>query len=788
MAPTAPTGTPSLRLDARAGALPVVLAIFFTSGFAALLYQVIWQRLLVIFSGVDVHSVTIIVAAFMAGLGSGSLAGGRIADRSSARASVWMFAGAELMVGLFAVISKWLYYDVLYGRFPQLAGAPAIAAPVLLVALLWPTFFMGLSLPLLARAFTLTLAASGRITGSLYGWNTLGAATGAFASTWILLPRFGLEKTLWIGAGLNLVCAASAAWLVTRFRPSPAAAVSATVLEDAATDSDRLSLFERPLSFRWWASLYAFSGFVALALEIAWFRMLGVMLKSTAFTFGTLLALYLSGIGLGAAIGSRTVTRSRRPGTTFLVAQYGLTLYAACALMAFLALLGSGQLADLVHYFGGHEALDLGRGLAILHTRSWSDASARTAFFQVVVLYAIVPALLIGPATFLMGFGFPYLQKAAQSDLSRYARRVGTLLAANIAGSTIGAMAAGWVLLPLLGTAGTLKVLVGLGAILVWPFIRVRRGRASLAALLTGVAALTMTAVVVSKMPSGRELWSKLHSTSPKQVLLAEDGSGLSVLKSQSETFGGLVTVFVNGLSQSWIPYGNIHTTLGALPLFIHPSPHDVAIIGLGSGDTAFSAAGRPEVQRLVCIELIAAQIGTLSQLARLQSYPGLVSLLSDPRIEHRVGDGRAYILHEARRFDLIEADALRPSTAYSGNLYSREYFDLLRRHLAPGGFAVTWAPTDRIRRTFVDVFPYVLGFRDIYIGSDRPIAFDPAVVSARAAAAHSYYAAAGIDISALLDPYLKSNPERYDHESKRTIQTDLNTDTFPRDELALPF
>ena len=112
---------------------PLALVVFCASGFAALLYQVIWQRLLVIFSGVDVYSVTIIVAAFMAGLGSGSLAGGHLADRLGPRSSLRAFAAAELMVGLFGLFSKTLYYDVLYLKFPALANAPAKAAPVLLV-------------------------------------------------------------------------------------------------------------------------------------------------------------------------------------------------------------------------------------------------------------------------------------------------------------------------------------------------------------------------------------------------------------------------------------------------------------------------------------------------------------------------------------------------------------------------------------------------------------------------------------------------------------------------------
>ncbi len=195
---------------------------------------------------------------------------------------------------------------------------------------------------------------------------------------------------------------------------------------------------------------------------------------------------------------------------------------------------------------------------------------------------------------------------------------------------------------------------------------------------------------------------------------------------------------------------------------------------------------GGHEVQRLVSVEIIGAQHATLQRLTLMQPYPGLVALLSDPRIEHRAGDGRAYVMQTDRLFDIIEADALRPNSAYSGNLYSLEYFELLRRHLAPGGLAVTWAPTRRVQRTFAAAFPHVLAFHDILIGSSVPIPFDPKVVETRASAVRSYYEAAGIDITGLLARYL-GVPLRIGPADERA-PGDLNTDTFPRDEFASPF
>jgi predicted membrane-bound spermidine synthase len=759
------------------------LLVFFLSGFAALLYQVVWQRLLVIFSGADVYSVTVIVAAFMGGLGIGSLVGGHLADRVGSRGSLYAFGAAELLIGLFGMSSKSFYYDTLYEQYSQLTASPVATAVILSLTLLLPTFLMGLSLPLLARALADSLGISPRVIGMLYGLNTLGAAAGAFAAPWVLIPRFGLEGSLWIAAALNLVCAALAIVLAQRASTAVGQGLHAT-LETAQTPVPGPAL----LPFASWVAIYALTGFIALGLEIAWFRLLGVLLKSTAFTFGTLLGVYLCGLGAGAAVGARLVARSRRPGTAFLGIQYGLVLYAAVSIAILVALIAAGHPIKLVRFLGTYDPVDVYNTVRRLTEVSSSNLSALTPVVDFAILYLVVPALLIGPPTFLMGLSFPFLQKASQIDFARLGRRLGTLLASNIAGAVLGATTAGWLLLPALGTAGTLKVLVGTSVLLAWPLARLTWPESRSRQMAALVAACALTGACVLAMPGSDALWARLHGTTPRQVLFDEDGAGLSLFKIDPASSTGAAEVYVNGLGQSWLPYGNIHTALGALPVFLHHAPADVALIGLGSGDTAFAAAGRAEIQRLTSIEILGAQRRTLERFVQLWRYPGLTAVLSDSRIEHLVDDGRAYINRSDRRFDVIEADALRPSSAFAGNLYSREYFELMLRHLKPGGFGVTWAPTGRIRSTFLSVFPHVLAFPgDILIGSETAIPFDRAEVLARAAAARDYYAMAGVDIEGLLRPYLEGDPQRFGPGDQRTMEG-LNTDLFPRDEFALPF
>ena len=761
--------------------------IFFASGFAALVYQIVWQRLLVIFSGSDVHSATVIVASFMAGLGCGNLAGAQGADRLPARANLACFAIAELAIAVFGFFSADLYYDVLYQRLGHLPLSVEARGAMLFFSLLWPTFFMGVSLPLLARALTTRIQHAASVTGRLYAANTVGAAAGAFVATWVLLPAWGLERTLHLSAAVNTCAALGVAPLLWRMRgiaaDRGAAAPTATSAADAAADVASGEAIAVP--FAVWAAIYAVSGFLALSLEIVWFRVLGVMLKSTALTFGTLLTIYLTGIGAGAAIGTRLLRRTREPAHVFLIMQAAIAIYAGLGITVLLAIVADWRaLRWLSAYFGSYEPMDARAAVGQL-AAAIGGGDVPTRF---LMLYLLLPAALILPPTLLMGASFPLLMKAVQTDLARLGRRIGGLLTANIAGSALGSIVTGWVSLAWLGSSGTLRMLVVVGALFpLWGLV-LSAGARRRRRFWTYAAIVAASALLFFVMPSGASLWAKFHGSTPAFVQVGEDGSGTSVLRTVAGREPSVV-VFANGVGQSWIPYGGIHTVLGALPAFIHPDPRTAAVIGLGSGDTLFGLAGRPELERIACVEIIRPQLDTLNRLLERWRYPGLVSILTDPRIDHIYGDGRLHVMHAPHRYDIIEADALRPTSAYSGMLYSDAYFTLIRNRLTTGGLAVTWSPTPRVHNTFVSVFPHVLSYGDIVVGSNQPITFDREAIRRRLEdpRVRAYYGRAVVDIVALLTPYLDRAPRVYGPGDDRSHLTDINTDLFPKDEFSVP-
>src|SRR5256712_4622602 len=248
--------------------IPLVSIAFFLSGAAALIYQVTWQRLLALHSGVGIYSVAMIVAAFMVGLGLGSHVGGVRSVRLPPRTALLAFAGLELAIGLFGLASGRLYYDWLYLRAGGLYATPLRAAILHFVSLALPTILMGMSLPLLVRAMVRDTPHAARTVGLLYGVNVLGACAGALVTPWVLVRFYGIREALLVAGAGNL--AAAFIGLTTGVFPS---------LGNESAHAVGL-LPERPvpatLRLSAWAALFALTGFCALSLQILWVRIIDV--------------------------------------------------------------------------------------------------------------------------------------------------------------------------------------------------------------------------------------------------------------------------------------------------------------------------------------------------------------------------------------------------------------------------------------------------------------------------------------------------------------------------------
>ncbi|WP_289298326.1 hypothetical protein [uncultured Reyranella sp.] len=722
--------------------------MFFLSGVAALIYQTAWHRLLGLFAGADTIAAALVVGAFLLGLGIGSLAAGLYADRLSRRAALIAFAICEVGIAAFALLSPWLYYDVIYRGLLPLAESRAVIFAVVFAGLLWPTFLMGCSLPFLSKAVVSQIAGSAQLIGWLYGLNTLGAGVGAFFGGWYLIGTVGFDKAVYLGALINLVVAGGGLLLALGLDMEAAQPVQKKVAAETADG----------VVWRW--SLLVFiSGFLIVALQIVWYRLIGVLLQSNGYSFSLVLTVFLLGDAAGLLVGARVIDRIADPRRFFFLMQ---------GIATALALAGAWFV-----YFG------IGAGILPATFVDHDIMGPNTANPALILLLL---AIVVLPASFIMGFSFPVVQKAVQRDLDRLGSRVGLVQLANIVGNSMGSLVAGLLLLDLVGTAGTLKLLVAIG--LAFAVLQLAGPRATRWAYIPAAVLVAGLAL----FPGGEAFWRRLHGLTDEKAIVAEDKTGLSLLKmsgKDSRDEGG--RLYIQGHSQSRLPFDTVHAYLGAIGPLTHDAPRRVLVIGSGTGGTPYAAGLNPATEQVKVIEIVAPVIETLKTYTAAGGKSGVDELLSSRRFDVTVADGRHSLALDPVRYDVIEADAILPKTALSGLLNSREFFEQVRTKLAPGGIYVQWAPTERSVATFRSVFPYVTMIHPAMLGSDRPIPYSREKIAALLArpGVASHLTAARID-RAELGRWFEDKKIEVLNDG-RTVPTDSpNTDFFPRDEYYL--
>jgi spermidine synthase len=263
-----------------------------------------------------------------------------------------------------------------------------------------------------------------------------------------------------------------------------------------------------------------------------------------------------------------------------------------------------------------------------------------------------------------------------------------------------------------------------------------------------------------------------------------EDRTGIVLLRLDD---AGRGRMYIQGHSQSCLPFCTVHALLGAIGPLTHPNPETVLVIGSGTGGTPYAAAADPRTREVRIIEIVEPVVGSLKQFVGEGGRYGAEQIVAPGRFSLRIGDGRHALAIDRSRYDVIEADAILPKSSLSGLLYSAEFFEAVRARLAPGGIYVQWVPTARTVETFRQVFPYVTMVHPALLGSDRPIDYDVNNLLARfdSSAVQSHFAAAQIDIAELRRWFVEKRPQVLN--SGRTVPgKEINTDLFPRDEYYL--
>ncbi len=753
--------------------LLLLTGLFFISGFTALLYQVVWQRMLGLFSGSDVHSVSIVVASYLLGLGLGSWMGGWLSDRVSSRKAVQIYGLCNLGIALFAVSSRFLFYDLLFRQLGPWIESPAWTLAIVFLSLLIPTVLMGLSLPLLSKAVSRHAAKAAPRIGLLYGVNTLGSGLGTLIGGWYIIGTLGYERTVYLGAALNA--------LIGLIALSLAATFPAHASQSSSEDRPIVSSPKTSSRLLWeWSVLVFLSGFAAISLEILWFRILETLLQSIAYTYAHLLSFILVSNALGSVIGAAIVQKIRHPRPVFLWIQAGVIAYSVSAIWL------------LSLYWQAHP-VDFRVDIGYIDLKNINS----TILFR----YLVLPFVMLVPANLLLGFYVPLVQKAVQTDDRQIGQRVGLIQVANILGNTTGSLITGLVLLDRIGTAGTLRglTLLGLGFVAI-AFRSLLPKRAPLPPqpltsnqrttrrLITTGLAIGLLGIALF-FPNNTRLWAAFHGINPKHYfIVAEDSTGIAAITEANQQ--GIL--LASGQAQANFPYLQVHALLGSIPPLLHPNPAQVLIIGLGSGGTAHTIGVNPATQQVEVIELLQAELTVLRQYAQTAVGRPLRYLFQDPRYRFVVNDGRQALSHIDRQFDIIETDAIHPWRSRAGMLYSQEFFQMVQSHLAPGGLFVEWNVGPQIEQTLRHVFPYVASLNlghDLYtlIGSDHPIDFnrEALLTKLELPSVVDFLEKAEVNVAAIRQDIKAASVTLFSHQ-KDGQPPAANTDLFPQSEYYL--
>jgi spermidine synthase len=666
--------------------------LFFLSGVAGLIYQILWLRLLSLTFGVTVYAATTVLAAFMAGLGAGSVLGGRLAHRVSN--PLLYFGLAELLIGVSALATPIALAAAtdLYAAF----HASMDVTPALLVALRFvcslvvlfvPTTLMGASLPLLTRASLDDDTQAGRRVGVLYACNTAGAIFGALVAGFYLIGAVGIDASFKAAAAVNAAVGFVAIAASLRRRHGP----SLTSMSPAP----RLPIYNQGTR-RAVLVVFGLSGLTALALEVIWFRLLVLILPATTYAFTTMLAAVLGGIAAGSAAIVPLMRRNREWPVTLGKLQMGVGVAAVVSMYA----------------------------LAVTYEAGWRTRDTIQA-----------SVLAIVPAAFLMGAAFPIGIRiwAAAAGQSGAAARVGTLYAINVAGAILGSILAGFLLLPVLGSRASLLAIAGLQVATGCGLILLTSGstRATVRPVAIGVA-VWIAATVLIPDPFAMALTQRHPGES---VLWREEGLQTSVSVNESPT--GFRVMYLNGLHQAndTPEMVAVHRMIGHLPMLLHAGPSRALVIGLGGGATAGAVA-----QHGATVDLVELSVSVVRGAEWFRHING--NVVGQPHVMLRIDDGRNHLLLSGRQYDVITADIIQPIHAGAGSLYSVEYFRLARQALKPGGLMLQWIGHREethyrlIARTFLRVFPDATVWADgsLLIGALGPLEIRPEVLARKLA------------------------------------------------------
>ena len=734
--------------------LSIIYLLFFFSGAAALIYEVVWVRSLSLVFGGTHLAVTTVLSVFMGGLALGSHAIGKHVDQLKRPLRFYGFLELGIALSAIAFILLMKIYPSVYillvrGQESSTLYLTFIRVLFAFLAMIVPTSLMGGTLPVLTRFVFSHPKKLGSRLSLLYGFNTLGAVVGTSAAGFFLLRFYSVSVTFYTAITMNTLIGLTSILLQDKVSAALPSYSSEATSENLSPQRDperqvaKEKEMNNTLPFRMVLWGIGVSGFCALGYEVLWTRNITLAIGTSVYSFSIMLAAFLTGIALGSkAYGIfGKIFLSEDNDTTKLVIGFGIVQLVigatALAVTFYLRDLQANSIL-LSDYFRS-------RGLGVFEARQWGNL---TLAFS----YMVVPA-------FFMGLAFPIAGKVNAANKERIGHAVGGVLVYNTIGAILGATVSGFFMIYIFGIERSLQFLVviniGLGLLVLFSIKNIK----TLNVAVIGVTLATMAFLILS--PDVLRMWDakylaiyqnnqpEAYNTPQKirdalentDVLFYHEGidSTISVIKIK----GGNQALSVNGkvVASASLKDRQCQFTLGHLPMLLHKNPQKVLVVGLGTGMTLGAVSVHPSITELTLAELEPNVVGAARTFNQFNNH-----VLDNSKLNIVFNDGRNFLMITKNKFDVITADPIHPWTQGSGYLYTAEYFKLASERLAPGGIMCQWLPiyelsVDDLKSvvtTFSQHFKYTMTWLTHYdaeiIGSNSPIIIDEEALERRIA------------------------------------------------------
>jgi spermidine synthase len=705
---------------------------FVLSGATGLIYEVLWARMLGLVFGATTLAVSTVLAAFMGGLALGSAVAGRLADRITRPLRVYGLI--EIGVAVYALLVPLLFtvvdnlYAFIWQHFQPGFFVFSLWRFVLSCALLLvPTSLMGATLPVLSAALLRSAKRSSNSVTQLYACNLVGAILGTLVAGFVLLPSIGVRATIIVAASLNIIVGVIAIFAERRGGAAATSGQQAEIeVEAVVAETDVVA------GRRFWLFCAVASGFVTISTQVAWTRVLAMVIGSSTYAFSIVVALFLIGLAGGAwFIGRSNYATKLRTSI--------MTIELLNAASLFLSLLVINRIPNILVYLGLR-----------LQVSSWGG---------LLLLQIMCASLLVLAPALLMGMVMPVVLVWASTDRESSVRLVGRSYAINTIGAIAGAFMTGFILIPLTSTKHTLLFCAAI-CVIVAGVAYVPRPTTGDSQLLRGISigatvliiillfitAPTMNLAdlsigaydslvrVLAKTREGVKDDQNQTGPAEHRLLMYEEGPTATVsVRKDWETTSLAINGRANASDREDMP---TQVMLGQLPVLVAPSIRNGLVIGLASGVTVGAVLQSP-IESLDCVELERATIPASRFFEHVNNRP-----LNDPRLHLIIDDARTYLRVSQKRYDMIISEPSHPWVPGVANLFTREFFEMTRDRLSDEGVFVQWVQiyqlsTETLRSvlaTYQGVFPHVLVFRVggvdkgkdlLLIGSNKPLNLD---------------------------------------------------------------